>query len=219
MRRMPVLTFAVPALAAWAVLWWWTVAPVGARFEHAQLDRTSSPLALAVVGWVVMAVAMMLPTLPHPTKSLGIPAADVGVFGLGYLAVWTLIGMAVVTVDLGVHAIVPPSTDLRASVFVLSGSYQLSSRKQRCLTRWREPATWSTNAADRWCAFDRGARHAWRSVGCCWSLMLLTFALGLREFGWMVVIAAIMLFESRLRRPDRWARAAGVALIVAATLN
>lgn len=219
MRRAPAFTVAVPTLAAWAVLWWWTVTPIGARFDHAQLEQPSSRLALVLTGWVVMAVAMMLPTANLRSRRVGVGSAELLVFPLGHLAVWTLVGMAMLTADLAVHAMLSPSADLRTSVFALAGAYQFSSRKQRCLGRWREMARSDECGTDRWCVFDRGARQGWCSVGCCWPLMLLSFALGMRAFGWMVAIAAMMLLETRVERPEPWVRATGVVLIATAAVR
>ena len=104
MQRVPAARVAVSSVAAWAVLWWWAATPGGARFGHTRLERSPAPLAFVLVGWVVMTVAMMLPTLSRPAQREGVHVIDAGVFPAGYLSVWLLAGIVAITLDLIVHA-------------------------------------------------------------------------------------------------------------------
>ena len=219
MERMPAARVAVSSLAAWAVLWWWAATPGGARFGHTRLERSPAPLAYVLVGWIVMTVAMMLPTLSRPTPRERVHVIDAALFPVGYLSVWILAGIVAITLDLIVHATASSSIDLRPGVFALAGAYQFTRHKQRCLTHWRPSVSWVAEAGeDRWCVFDRGARQGWRSVGCCWALMLLAFALGMRDLVWTVAIAAAMFVETRSEHPERWSYGAGLALISASII-
>ena len=44
-------------------------------------------------------------------------------------------------------------------------------------------------------AFELGARHGAFCVGCCWALMLLMFAVGAGNIGWMLALGAVMAIE------------------------
>jgi predicted metal-binding membrane protein len=40
-----------------------------------------------------------------------------------------------------------------------------------------------------------GAHDGLFCVGCCWALMLLMFALGMGNLGWMLLLGAVMAIE------------------------
>jgi predicted metal-binding membrane protein len=67
-------------------------------------------------------------------------------------------------------------------------------------------------------AFRLGLRHGLFCLGCCWTLMLLMFAVGGANLGWMLALGAIMTAE----RVSRWGRyltrPLGLALILWAVL-
>ena len=44
----------------------------------------------------------------------------------------------------------------------------------------------------------RGVDHGVFCVGCCWSLMLLMFAVGAGNIGWMLVLGMIMATEKNM---------------------
>src|SRR5258708_14841885 len=174
MQRVPAARVAVSSVAAWAVLWWWAATPGGARFGHTRLERSPAPLAFVLVGWVVMTVAMMLPTLSRPAQRERVHVIYAGVFPAGYLSVWLLAGIVAITLALIVHATASSSIDLRPGVFAVAGAYQFTPHKQRCLTHLRPSVSWAAEAGeDRWCVFDRRARQGWRSVRRCWAFILL----------------------------------------------
>jgi predicted metal-binding membrane protein len=73
-------------------------------------------------------------------------SARMAAFLAGYLAIWTLFGYALLAGDFGVHAIVDSSPNLGAThaslignVLLVAGAFQLTGRKQRCLSRCRHP--------------------------------------------------------------------------------
>ena len=45
-----------------------------------------------------------------------------------------------------------------------------------------------------------GAHHGLFCVGCCWSLMLLMFAIGAGSLGWMLMLGAVMAVEKNMLR-------------------
>jgi predicted metal-binding membrane protein len=53
-------------------------------------------------------------------------------------------------------------------------------------------------------------------VGCCWCLMLLMFAVGTGNIGWMLALRAVMAAEKNLPAGRRLASPIGAVLLLAA---
>jgi predicted metal-binding membrane protein len=72
-------------------------------------------------------------------------------------------------------------------VLVVAGLFQFTSLKDACLDNCRQPSQFMLRYYRRGgpAAFALGARHGAFCVGCCWALMLVTFAAGVRAAsGW-----------------------------------
>jgi predicted metal-binding membrane protein len=246
----------LPVVSAMVVLAWltlavWDASPYARYLRHDGLDeiRTGSDwpvLGLFVLGWVLMTAAMMLPTsLPlvaifdRLTSRRADHARLVVLLVGGYLGVWTLFGVAVHLFDLGVHRAIASSAVLErhgwilgAATILLAGLYQFSPLKYRCLEECRSPLGFIVRHwrghGERRHAFLLGLHHGLFCLGCCWSLMLLMFAVGVGNLGWMLGLGAVMAVEKnvpwgrRLTAPlgatlVTWALATAVhALVVAA---
>ena len=193
------------------------------------------PGALHVAAWLLMIAAMMLPTtLPlleafrRLTAARGDRNALLARVLLGYVAVWILFGVAVHLLDAGVHAVVARNPALTfhgwaigAAVLALAGLYQFSALKYRCLDQCRSPLGFITEA---WRGVDArreswrlGFRHGAFCVGCCWTLMLLMFAVGSGSVGWMLALGAVMATEKNLPWGRALARPLGAGLLLWAT--
>jgi predicted metal-binding membrane protein len=59
-----------------------------------------------------------------------------------------------------------------------------------------------------------GVHHGLFCVGCCWSLMLLMFAVGVGNLGWMLLLGAVMAAEKNLPWDRRLSAPLGRALLV-----
>src|SRR3954468_10586229 len=149
-----------PALAvalSWALLGAWLASPY-ARFLSHGTGASDVPSALGVgalfaAGWALMTLAMMLPSasaLLRLFERVVAPRADgsrlVVLLVLGFLAVWTSVGLAFRAFDTQVHAVVDASGWARAhtsvvgvAALVTAGAFQFSSLKLRCLTACRRP--------------------------------------------------------------------------------
>src|SRR5439155_20227999 len=64
-------------------------------------------------------------------------------------------------------------------------------------------------------AFDLGIAHGLFCVGCCWTLMLLMFAVAVGHVAWMAPLAVIMGVEKNFVWGRRLTPALGLMLIVA----
>jgi predicted metal-binding membrane protein len=219
-RRYFLLLLGGLSALAWLTLWLWGQSPYG-RFLHHDVSQTADLSAgvvmlIAIVGWVVMVIAMMLPTsLPlvalfhRLTRQRPEQMSLIGLLLAGYLSVWTLFGVVVHLSDRLLHEVVEQSPVLGAQawiigagILVLAGTYQFMPLKYACLEKCRAPlgfitAYWQGSHARRQ-AFRLGLHHGLFCVGCCWSLMLLMFVVGIGNLGWMFVLGALMALEKNL---------------------
>jgi predicted metal-binding membrane protein len=183
-------------------------------------------------AWVVMAVAMMLPSAvptirlfvaisaPQP-RARAARAAFIG----AYLLMWTLFGWFALVFDASVHRTVDawPWLDahqglVEAGVLGVAGVFQFSRLKDTCLRSCRHPAAYLIPRYRRGAAaaFGVGWRHAVFCLGCCWALMLVAFALGMTDLALMAAFTALMSYEKIGGHGEVVARAAGIALLGAA---
>jgi predicted metal-binding membrane protein len=142
---------------------------------------TLGPFTLFIALWVSMMAAMMLPgaapaVLRHAHAS---SARAVPLFVGSYLAVWTLVGVAV-------YALYRPHGSFAAGVVVIAaGVYELTRLKQQFRRRCRE-STGSGLVFGLCCA------------GSSLGLMLMLVALGVMSLTWMSVIAVLVLAQKLL---------------------
>jgi predicted metal-binding membrane protein len=237
-RRLTLALLALLSALAWLGLWLWDRSPYGRFLDHDGLghlplgasEALLAPL-LFVVGWVVMTVAMMLPTsLPlialfhaitrrRPNQTL-----LVGLLVAGYLAIWTVAGVVIHLGDWGLHQLVQRAGWLgerpwliSAAILAVAGIYQFTPLKHHCLDKCRSPlsfimAHWR-GRRERLQAWRLGISHGLFCVGCCWSLMLLMFAVGVGSLGWMLALGALMAAEKNLPWGRRLSAPLGGALL------
>jgi predicted metal-binding membrane protein len=224
-------------LLAWAVLVAWGASPFAGLLDHRRLGEgvlSVSRVAVFVAGWTLMVIAMMLPgSLPLINLFAHMVAVRPGRAGLlarliaGYLGVWALFGAAAFRGDAYIHAAaarIPAAAEasqwIGVAILLLAAVYQATPLKDMCLTKCRSPYLFlaehwrGKNAARE--ALSVGVRHGLFCVGCCWTLMLLMFAVGGVNLGWMLALGAVMAAE----RSFRWGRhltlPVGAALLLAA---
>src|SRR5260370_12253194 len=107
-----------------------------------------------------------------------------------------------------------------AAILAIAGVYQFTELKYRCLDKCRAPlgfviVHWR-GARQRRQALFLGVRHGAFCIGCCWCLMLLMFAVGSANIGWMLALGAAMAAEKNLPAGRRLAAPLGAVLLVAA---
>jgi predicted metal-binding membrane protein len=184
--------------------------------------------------WVVMMVAMMMPSLVPMLwryrqavgrtgeTRLGRRTALVGV---GYFFVWTVFGMAAFPLGVALAAVEMQQPALAravpiavGAVVLIAGCLQLTAWKARNLACCRE-------APGRGCTLPADARTAWRhglSLGlhcsrCCAGLIAILLIVGVMDPRAMVVVTAAITVERLAPAGERVARAIG-AFVVAAGL-
>jgi predicted metal-binding membrane protein len=221
---------------AWCALWIWDRSPYGRYLGHEQIgaigpDSLLLPIALYLVGWTLMTVAMMLPTtlpLLEIFRRLIAQREDrsqlLTLVIAGYLAVWLGFGIAAHGADWFLHEIVERSHWLEANAWVIgaatllfAGAFQFSRLKYRCLDKCRAPLSFVTEywrgRRERRNALLLGIHHGLFCVGCCWALMLLMFAVGVGNVAWMLVLGAVMAAEKNLPWGRKLSAPLGVALL------
>lgn len=222
----------------WVALWVWGHSPYGRFLSHEEVgqveglgDRYVAIVALFVAAWTLMTVAMMLPTsLPlvalfHSfVRTRPDQLRLVALLVLGYLAVWTLFGAAVHLADRALHEAVERvgwldanAWSIAAATIGLAGVYQFTPLKYHCLKKCRSPLSF---IMERWRggrasteAFQLGVRHGLFCLGCCWSLMLVMFAVGVGNVAWMLALGTVMAVEKNVSWGRRLTAPVGVLLV------
>jgi predicted metal-binding membrane protein len=184
--------------------------------------------------WVVMMVAMMVPTAApmtlfyarfrrgrSPAGPIVLPASA---FLLGYVVAWTVFSIAATALQVTLErtAVMSPMAmklDSRAFggvILIVAGVFQWTPWKNACLGRCRSPigffmTGWREGTGG---GFLMGVRHGLSCLGCCWALMLLLFVVGTMNMLWIAALTALVLIEKVAPRGELIARIAGVAMIV-----
>jgi predicted metal-binding membrane protein len=152
--------------------------------------------AYFVALWATMMAAMMLPGAV-PAVLRRARASDrvrvVPLFVGSYLAVWTLVGVAVY----GLYR--PHGTFAAGAVAIVAGVYEFTPLKQHFRRRCRQSVR---------SGFEFGVHCVGSSVG----LMLMLVALGVMSVTWMSVIAVLVLAQKLL--PPRTAIDVPLALAI-----
>ncbi len=233
---LPVLGSIV--VLAWIALWWLEQSPYGWLFhghgggaEYAHHGQTLGWLSAAafLVGWLLMTVAMMLPTtVPLVSLFRRMVARRahapllLSLLLVGYLTAWLAFGVAALgllwSIDQALaNTIMSQAWVWGAGLFLLAGAFQFSALKYACLDKCRTPLGFLLS---HWHgrrelpeALNIGWRHGVFCVGCYWALMLLMFAVGTTSLGWMLVLALVMAIEKYAPWGRRLGRPLGVVLL------
>jgi predicted metal-binding membrane protein len=210
--------------ASWAVLALWGVSPFAGLLSHTEIEAAGlTPILRLVIftlGWTLMTMAMMLPgSLPlvNLFRQMLLRRADrnrlLALLLIGYLAVWTIFGAFAYAGDSVLHEAVEQSPFLEvnagriaAVILLVAGVYQFTPLKRICLAQCRSPYSFLvehwTGQGEGLAAIRLGVHHGLFCLGCCWTLMLLMFAIGGANLGWMLALGAVMATE----RTSRWGR-------------
>ena len=166
------VTAAVLALAA--ACWFVAVREMSGMDMGASTQLGSFPSFVGL--WAAMMAAMMLPgAIPVALRA----TQRLTPFVASYLALWTLVGIAVYAVYR------PHGTALAGAVVIAAGLYELTPLKRHFRQRCREQS-------------GTGIAFGVACIGSSIGLMLALVALGVMSVAWMVVIAAIVVVQKLL---------------------
>ena len=228
-RQLLIVLLVVFSALAWLVLWLWGQSPFGQFLGHHSLTLITediSPAPVFLIGWIVMIIAMMLPgSLPLIVQfdTLTRERSDhlylLGWLIAGDLCSWMLFG-GLVYVGSGLfRQIIEHSLWLEINTWmfgalmaILAGLYQLTRLKTYCRDKCCSVQVLIANYWQRDATARRslvlGLRHGWLSIGCCWLLMLLMFAVSAGSIGWMLILSVVMMGEKNLA----WGRQLSIPL-------
>lgn len=170
--------------------------------------------------WCVMMAAMMLPAAMMAATALAplLQRWKLGTLrmGLGYLSAWWVFSATTTLLQWVLHAtrgltpmMEPAGPVVSGLLFLLAGAYQWTAWKDTCLHHCRSPLGMLLRGRHRLGSgpYALGLRHGAYCIGCCWSQMVLMFAIGVMSLVWMGLITATVLVE-RIpgvpARPYRW---------------
>jgi len=193
---------------------------------------TAVDVLLTFAMWSVMMIGMMAPSAtpvlllaanaPARQGQRGGPALP-WIFGAGYFLIWIGFSGVAALVQWALHHAAMLSPDMAASsprvaagILIGAGIYQFTPFKDACLTHCRSPldflmSHWRSGSAG---AFRMGAHHGAYCLGCCWTLMVVLFAVGVMNLAWVAALTIFVLME-KLAPASAWvSRIAGTLLIV-----
>jgi len=180
--------------------------------------------------WIVMMVAMMLPSLVprlwrYRQAVVNTEQAPLGrltaLAGGGYFFVWTMFGMAAFPLGVALAAVEMRQPALARAVpiavgvvVLMAGSLQLTAWKARHLSYCREgPEHNCTLPADAGTAWRHGLRLGLHCGYCCAGLMAILLVIGVMDLRAMAVVAAATTVERLAPAGERVARAIGVVVV------
>lgn len=169
--------------------------------------------------WLMMALAMMLPTATPMLRAYMIDksrsnperavAGQTLCVAMGYLSVWvgyavvaTLAQWVLTTAGQLSTMMAPVSLALTASVLIAAGIYQFTPAKYACLQRCWYPRWLFWERAGPTSAIREGVVQGFACLGCCWAVMTVMFAVGIMNIVWIAVLGAIMAIEKTY--PSSW---------------
>lgn len=193
------------------------------------LAHGSAGVATAAGLWFAMTLVMMAPvvapwvrayaTLAAPTPGTRSWTATAP-FVAGYAMVWAAFAVVMALLQLALVSAGALAGDrltgVAGSVVLIgAGLFQFAPVKRACLTHCRNPLSYFLV---RWrngppSGVRLGLGHGLFCLGCCWALMLASFALGTMHLGWMAALTAVMALEQVAPWGAALGRAFGAGLV------
>jgi predicted metal-binding membrane protein len=205
----------------------WTMSMAWMRMP----GQTWPAAAASFLGmWVVMMVAMMLPSLAPMLWQYRQAVDKTGatrlgrltaLVGMGYFFVWTMLGMAsfplgvaLATVEMQQQALAC-AVPLAVGVIVLiAGALQFTAWKKHHLACCREtPGCGRTLPADAGTAWRHGLRLGLHCSYCCAGLTAILLVIGVMDLRAMAAATAAITIERLAPAGERVARALGIVII------
>jgi predicted metal-binding membrane protein len=216
------------ASAAITIVW---CASMSAMGEMQMPGQTWSGAAASFLGmWVVMMVAMMMPSLVPMLWRYRQAVGKTGearlgrltvLVGAGYFFIWTVFGMAAFPLGVALAAVEMQQPALARAVpiavgvvVLIAGCLQLTAWKARHLAWCREaPGRGHTLPADAGTAWRHGLRLGLHCTHCCVGLMAIVLVIGVMDLRAMAVVAAAITVERLAPAGERVALATGAVVV------
>lgn len=185
--------------------------------------------------WIVMMVAMMLPSLVPMLWRYRQAVGRTGetclglltvLVGLGYFFVWTVFGIAAFLLGVTLATVLMQMPALARAVplavgvvVLIAGALQFTAWKAHNLACCREvPACCATLPAAAGTAWRYGLRLGFHCVHCCAGLTAILLVIGVMDLRAMAAVMAAITVERLAPAGERVARAIGVAVVGAGLL-
>jgi predicted metal-binding membrane protein len=231
---MTTVAIAVSLLAGLGLVTW-GMSPFAYLLQHDNVAMRGWPDLLFVCGWLLMCIAMMLPTalpLLAAIERLTSQRADsrqlTAIAALGFLGVWLGSGILVRGVDVVLHNSIHQMSWLSvhpqrvgAILASLAGIYLLLPIAQRCVSACQSPLgfiarAWTGLPDVRMQVARMGWKYGLSCFGCCWPLMAVMCALGMGNPAWMLVFTLVMILQKHDRYGKLVTTASGLILLAVA---
>jgi predicted metal-binding membrane protein len=211
----------MPMPGGWTMSMAWMLMPGQTR-----LGAAASFLGM----WIVMMAAMMTPSLIPMLRRYRQAVIGAGETSLGwltalvalvYFGVWTLFGLAVYPLGVGLTGLemqqpvlarlVPVGVGV---VVLISGAFQFTGWRARHLVCCRDaPPCGQALPADAGVAWRHGLRIGFHCSVCCAGLMAILLVVGVMDLRVMALLAVAIMAERLARAGERVARAMGVVVV------
>ena len=210
----------------------WTMSMAWMRMP----GQTWAGAAASFLGmWVVMMVAMMLPSLVPMLSRYRRAVGSVGekrlgrltaLVGVGYFFAWTLfgvlafpLGVALANAGMQFPALARAVPMAIGVVVLIAGALQFSAWKSHQLACCREePRRCHALTPDAGAAWRQGLRLGLRCTCCCAGPTAILLVIGVMDLRAMAVVAAAITLERLAPAGERIARTLGVVIIAAGVL-
>jgi len=197
-------------------------------------DHPALYIAQAFLMWLIMMVAMMLPSaapmillyakVARGPRGAGAALAPTAAFAGAYVVVWGAFSALAAGAQ---WALVRSGAASDASLalgqprvagllLVAAGLYQATGLKRECLDTCRSPLSFIMQYwRNGWLGSARlGFTHGLYCLGCCAMLMTLLFVFGVMNLLWVAVLAALVVVEKLAPFGGLAAQTIGVAAVV-----
>lgn len=149
-------------------------------------------------------------------------------FVASYLLIWSLTGvLLLLSWSVLMNNLLMTSRLLDLDIvygilLIISGLYQFSSLKKKCLGYCESPLAfftrrWKGNSTTG--AIKMGTYHGFYCLGCCWPYFLLMVALGWMNIAWMGLFAGIIFGEKMWSKGIWISRFTGIAFTIVGVLT
>ena len=149
-------------------------------------------------------------------------------FVASYLLIWSLTGvLLLLSWSVLMNNLLMTSRLLDLDIvygilLIISGLYQFSSLKKKCLGYCESPLAfftrrWKGNSTTG--AIKMGTYHGFYCLGCCWPYFLLMVVLGWMNIAWMLLFAGIIFGEKMWSKGIWISRFTGIAFTIVGVLT
>lgn len=212
---------AMPMPGGWTMSMTWMLMP----------GQTWLGVAVSFLGmWVVMMVAMMLPSLvPMLSRyRLAVAQSDnthvgrsTALVGAGYFFVWTMLGLAafplgaaLVSLEMRFPTLAYEVPTAVGVIVLVAGALQFTAWKAHHLAGCRAASGCArVPRPDFGTAWRHGLRLGLQCSRCCANLMVLPLVIGVMDLRTMALVAAAITLERLVPGPERIARGIGAVVV------